>query len=55
MWEPGSVSFLPWHVTRTAEVYGTEVSSVAIQIAKEQYDLDTFQGAIETFTGRESF
>ena len=30
-----------------SEVYGTEVSSVAIQIAKEKYDLDTFQGTIE--------
>jgi SAM-dependent methyltransferase len=29
------------------KVYGTEVSSVAVQIAKEKYDLDVFQGTIE--------
>jgi SAM-dependent methyltransferase len=29
------------------EVYGTEVSSVAIRIAKEKYNLDIFQGTIE--------
>ena len=28
-------------------VYGTEVSSVAVRIAKEKYDLDIFQGTIE--------
>jgi SAM-dependent methyltransferase len=30
-----------------AEVYGTEVSTVAIRLAKEIYDLDIFQGTIE--------
>lgn len=29
------------------EVYGTEVSSVAVQIAKEKYNLDVFQGTVE--------
>jgi SAM-dependent methyltransferase len=29
------------------EVYGTEVSSVAIRIAKEKYNLDIFQGTVE--------
>jgi SAM-dependent methyltransferase len=30
-----------------AEVYGTEVSTVAVRIAKEKYNLDIFQGTIE--------
>jgi SAM-dependent methyltransferase len=30
-----------------SKVYGTEVSSVAVQIAKEKYDLNVFQGTIE--------
>ena len=29
------------------EVYGTEVSSVAIRLAKEKYNLDIFQGTLE--------
>src|ERR1700730_12000054 len=29
------------------DVYGTEVSSVAVRIAKEKYNLDIFQGTIE--------
>ena len=30
-----------------SKVYGTEVSSVAVRIAKEKYNLDVFQGTIE--------
>jgi ubiquinone/menaquinone biosynthesis C-methylase UbiE len=30
-----------------SKVYGTEVSSVAVRIAKEKYDLDIFQGTME--------
>ena len=30
-----------------SQVYGTEVSSVAVRIAKEKYNLDVFQGTIE--------
>jgi SAM-dependent methyltransferase len=30
-----------------ADVYGTEVSSTAVQIAKEKYQLDLFQGTLE--------
>ncbi len=30
------------------QIYGTEVSSVAVQIARERYGLDLFQGTIES-------
>lgn len=33
-------------------VSGTEVSSVAVQIAREKYNLDLFQGTIEALQGR---
>jgi 2-polyprenyl-3-methyl-5-hydroxy-6-metoxy-1,4-benzoquinol methylase len=33
-------------------VSGTEVSSVAVQIAKEKYNLDLYQGTIETLRGQ---
>jgi SAM-dependent methyltransferase len=36
-----------------SNVYGTEVSSVAVQIAKEKYDLDVFQGTIEDIEWQE--
>lgn len=35
------------------EVYGTEVSSTAVQIAKERYQLDLFRGTIENLATRD--
>src|SRR3984893_13934104 len=43
----GIGQFLAVARTSYRKVYGTEVSSVAVQIAKEKYDLDVFQGTIE--------
>src|SRR5258708_803987 len=34
------------------EVYGTEVSSAAVKIASDKYNLDLFQGTIEEFNPR---
>jgi SAM-dependent methyltransferase len=34
------------------EVYGTEVSSVAVRIAREKYNLDVFQGSVEDIDWR---
>lgn len=43
----GIGQFLFWARNSYSEVYGTEVSSTAIQIAKDEYQLDLFQGTIE--------
>jgi len=48
----GIGQFLFWARNSYAEVYGTEVSSTAIQIAKEKYQLDLFQGTIEDLATR---
>jgi 2-polyprenyl-3-methyl-5-hydroxy-6-metoxy-1,4-benzoquinol methylase len=43
----GIGQFLAWARACYHEVYGTEVSRTAVQIAKEKYDLDLFHGTIE--------
>jgi len=43
----GIAQFLATARSSYREVYGTEVSSVAIRIAKEKYNMDIFQGTLE--------
>lgn len=49
----GIGQFLFWAQGSYAEVYGTEVSSTAIKIAREKYNLNLFQGTIEDLDLRE--
>src|ERR1700680_2581531 len=48
----GIGQFLAVACNSYSKVYGTEVSSVAVQMAKEKYDLDLFQGTIEDINWR---